>query len=60
MCFSIELTIGTGRSWNIAGDKTGHDLAKDGGVILGLRMARRAFDPETAEALRADAASGRP
>ena len=41
-----ELTICTGRISNISSDKFGHDFAKHGGVILRLRIFRRALNAD--------------
>src|SRR5262249_34024422 len=40
---------GTGGSREAAAPKPRHDLAQDRRVILGLRLARRAFEPELAQ-----------
>src|SRR6516165_3969628 len=49
-----QLAIGTGWSVEAAARKPRHDLAQDRRVVLGLRLARRAFEPELAQ-MRAQA-----
>jgi hypothetical protein len=44
--FFKELTICAGRTGNISADKSGHDFAKNGGVILGLRISRCTLNAE--------------